>query len=79
MNLFEKKRQWCVVMEYCAGGDLFCRINGGSLTSQAEYDCYFVQLVHGVQYLHSMGVAHRDLKPGMKSCFLFMTVNSFMM
>lgn len=26
---------------------------------------YFKQLVQGVDYLHSMGVAHRDLKPGM--------------
>ncbi|KAI9006104.1 kinase-like domain-containing protein [Gaertneriomyces semiglobifer] len=59
----DEKRQWCVVMEYCAGGDLYARISGGNLKNVDEVNCYFKQLVHGVQYLHSMGVAHRDLKP----------------
>ncbi|KAI8927403.1 kinase-like domain-containing protein [Entophlyctis helioformis] len=59
----DAKHQWCVVMEYCAGGDLYCRISNGSLKSYSEMSCYFAQLVHGVQYLHSMGVSHRDLKP----------------
>jgi hypothetical protein len=60
----DSHHQWCVVMEYCQGGDLFSRISNGSLTSEGEKNCYFVQLIHGAQYLHSIGVAHRDLKPG---------------
>ncbi|EGC44856.1 serine/threonine protein kinase hal4 [Histoplasma capsulatum var. duboisii H88] len=28
-----------------------------------EADCYFKQLMRGVEYMHEMGVAHRDLKP----------------
>jgi protein-serine/threonine kinase len=28
-----------------------------------EADCYFKQLVCGINYLHNTGVAHRDLKP----------------
>nr|KAJ3404024.1 serine/threonine-protein kinase HAL4/sat4 [Polyrhizophydium stewartii] len=59
----DSKRQWCVVMEYCAGGDLFARIQNGSLKNYSEMNCYFMQLVRGVHYLHSMGVSHRDLKP----------------
>ncbi|KAI9089455.1 kinase-like domain-containing protein [Phlyctochytrium arcticum] len=59
----DEKRHWCVVMEYCAGGDLFGRIHGGTLKNSSEVNCYFKQLVQGVEYLHSMGVAHRDLKP----------------
>jgi protein-serine/threonine kinase len=29
-----------------------------------EADCYFKQLVCGINYLHNTGVAHRHLKPG---------------
>ena len=50
-------------MEYCPGGDLYHRINSGTLVDQGEKNCYFAQLLRGVHYLHSVGVAHRDLKP----------------
>ncbi|KAJ2645106.1 serine/threonine protein kinase [Coemansia sp. RSA 1694] len=35
---------------------------GGAGMSEAEIHGYFKQLVQGVQYLHSVGIAHRDLK-----------------
>lgn len=55
---------YCQVMEYCDGGDLYSLIlaSEGGL-KQAEADCFFKQLVRGVVYMHSMGVAHCDLKP----------------
>ncbi|KAJ3330820.1 serine/threonine-protein kinase HAL4/sat4 [Blyttiomyces sp. JEL0837] len=59
----DERKQWCVVMEYAAGGDLYSRIHAGTLTDAGEINCYFKQLLRGVQYLHSMGVAHKDLKP----------------
>ena len=59
----DNKKQWCVVMEYCSGGDLYSRVSNGSLKNYVEIDCYFKQLTNGVHYLHQMGVSHRDLKP----------------
>ncbi|KAJ3174752.1 serine/threonine-protein kinase HAL4/sat4 [Irineochytrium annulatum] len=41
----DEKRQWCVVMEFCAGGDLYARIHSGTLTDPDEINCFFVQLV----------------------------------
>lgn len=56
--------EYCQVMEFCDGGDLYSLIlaSEGGL-KQAEADCFFKQLVRGVVYMHSMGVAHCDLKP----------------
>lgn len=55
----DENHHWCVVMEFCAGGDLYGRIQDGSLTERDEINCYFKQLIYGVEYLHSMGVCHR--------------------
>ncbi|KAL7750598.1 hypothetical protein RI367_003940 [Sorochytrium milnesiophthora] len=54
---------WCEIMEYMPGGDLFSRITNGTPMIDDEINCLFVQLLRGIEYLHSMGVAHRDLKP----------------
>jgi len=58
----DENHNWCEVMEYCPGGDLYTAIKYGHMTS-TEVDCCFKQLIRGVGYLHSMGVAHRDIKP----------------
>lgn len=47
----------------------FSGIHLGTVIVQAkkmgseEADCYFKQLVRGTAYLHSVGIAHRDLRP----------------
>lgn len=53
----------CLVMEYCAGGDLHTVILSAGQLEVVEADCFFKQLMWGVEYLHEMGIAHRDLKP----------------
>ncbi|KAI9220901.1 kinase-like domain-containing protein [Blastocladiella britannica] len=59
----DEQSEWCEVMEYMAGGDLFARIANGPPMNVGERDCLFAQLISGLTYLHSVGVSHRDLKP----------------
>jgi protein-serine/threonine kinase len=61
--LQDDKGDYCEVMEYCSGGDLYTLILAAGQLEVAEADCYFKQLMRGVEYMHEMGVAHRDLKP----------------
>lgn len=61
--LQDAKGDYCEVMEFCAGGDLYTLVLTAQKLDVAEADCYFKQLMRGVEYMHEMGVAHRDLKP----------------
>jgi protein-serine/threonine kinase len=61
--LQDAKGDYCEVMEYCAGGDLYTLVLAAGKLEVTEADCFFKQLMRGVEYMHEMGVAHRDLKP----------------
>ncbi|CAG8785344.1 3587_t:CDS:2, partial [Racocetra fulgida] len=61
--LQDTQGNYCEVMEYCAGGDLYSLIVSSGGLEESEADCFFGQLINGVKYLHESGVAHRDLKP----------------
>jgi len=61
--LADAKGDFCEVMEFCAGGDLYSLVLAAQKLEVNEADCYFLQLMRGVEYIHEMGVAHRDLKP----------------
>lgn len=60
MDIVQEKGQWYEVMEY-APYDLFATVMTGKM-SRAEVTCSTLQILAGVTYLHSMGLAHRDLK-----------------
>jgi protein-serine/threonine kinase len=61
--LQDAKGDYCEVMEFCAGGDLYTLVLSAGKLEVAEADCFFKQMMRGVEYMHEMGVAHRDLKP----------------
>ena len=60
MDLVNEKGSYYVVMEY-APFDLFAIVMTGKM-SREEVSCCTLQILNGVTYLHSMGLAHRDLK-----------------
>ena len=59
----DAKGDYCEVMEFCAGGDLYTLVLSAGKLEVQEADCLFKQMMRGVEYMHEMGVAHRDLKP----------------
>ena len=61
--LQDAKGDYCEVMEFCAGGDLYTLVLAAGKLEVQESDCFFKQMMRGVEYMHEMGVAHRDLKP----------------
>jgi serine/threonine protein kinase len=52
-----------LAMELAAGGELFDRIEIDRGTEEETARRYFRQLLSGIEFCHTRGVAHRDLKP----------------
>ena len=51
-----------LVMEYAHHGDFFDLVTKGGLAHEVHMRTYFHQLIAGLEYLHSQGVAHLDMK-----------------
>ncbi|GLU05881.1 hypothetical protein SLE2022_229560 [Rubroshorea leprosula] len=67
---YEDRHSVNLVMELCAGGELFDRIIAKGHYSEREAARLFRQIVTVVHNCHTMGVMHRDLKP---ENFLFLS------
>jgi hypothetical protein len=51
-----------IVMEFCAGGDLFDAIEADNL-DESRVKCVTMDILLGLKYLHYLRVCHRDIKP----------------
>ena len=61
--VYEEEEYVHLVMELCAGGELFHRLEEQGMFSECEARDIFRHLMQVVMYCHDNGVVHRDLKP----------------
>ncbi len=62
-EIIENVERIYLIMEYAAGGELFEYIVKRDKLSEKEACKFYLQIVDGIDYLHSKGITHRDLKP----------------
>mmetsp|Transcript_37387 Transcript_37387/g.66411 ORF Transcript_37387/g.66411 Transcript_37387/m.66411 type:complete len:521 (+) Transcript_37387:78-1640(+) len=65
---FQTKGHLFLVLDYCAGGELFYHLQCRGKFSETDTRFYISEIVLGLEYLHSQGVLYRDLKP--ENCLL---------
>lgn len=63
-DIEETPEEVFIVLEYMEGGELTNRILSTIPLTEENIKFLFYQIVSAVEFLHSKGVTHRDLKVG---------------
>ena len=62
-EFYQDEKNYYIITEYCAGGELFERIiSAGNISEPVAAD-YMQQILSVLIYLHDRKIVHRDLKP----------------
>lgn len=62
-EIIETPRQLYLITEYVPGGELFDYIVANRRLKEEEACKFFQQIISGIEYLHELGIVHRDMKP----------------
>ncbi|XP_052809169.1 MAP/microtubule affinity-regulating kinase 4-like [Mya arenaria] len=62
LEIMETQNSYYLVTELCRGGDLMDYISQRRKLPESEVKKYIRQIVSAVDYLHRLGILHRDLK-----------------
>jgi serine/threonine protein kinase len=63
-NTFEDDELIYLLLEMCSGGELFAKIKEEGRLDEEDTRSLCSQIVQGIEYLHTLGIIHRDLKLG---------------
>ncbi|XP_020292042.1 testis-specific serine/threonine-protein kinase 1-like isoform X2 [Pseudomyrmex gracilis] len=61
-SIFQRRSKYFIFMRFAENGDLLEFITRNGAVSESQARVWFRQLALGLQYLHEMEIAHRDVK-----------------
>ena len=62
LETFESDKYILIIMEYISGGNLQNFVKKRRKLTEKTAKILFKQIIEGIQYIHSQGIVHRDIK-----------------
>lgn len=60
---FQSKEELFFVMDICTGGEMFFHLGKVQKFTESQAKFYFTELLEGLEYIHSLDIVYRDIKP----------------